>query len=284
MNMKVNQINIYGINAAKIVSEKDKSKYYGKTVTNYTPQNGSTVGWKIFYADTNNIYLIADNYVETDKLPAGTNAKGETTNNKPTVGDMKRTAYFGDSLREDYATGTDRIVDLVKKLNKSYFIDNSFTSTNENMKAVAYMLDTKAWSNFKDTTGKASYVIGGPTIEIFLQSYNEKHPQTNYDTQALNETGYQIKINGGEWKNYTNESSEYIDKNDSLYIINDSTNAGVMWIASPSANNSDYIMATSYYGYVGASIYSNPTHGFRPLVCLNSNVELQKTENGFTIK
>ena len=112
------------------------------------------MGWKIFYADTNNIYLIADNYVETDKLPAGTNAKGETTNNKPTVGDKERTAYFGDKLREDYATGTDRIVDLVKNLNKSYFIDNSFTSTNENMKAVAYMLDTKAWSNFKDTTGR----------------------------------------------------------------------------------------------------------------------------------
>ena len=95
-------------------------------VTGYTPQNGSRVGWKIFYADTNNIYLIADNYVKTDKLPSGINANGEITNNKPTVGDKERTAYFGEALREDYATGTDRIVDLVKNLNKSYFVKFTF--------------------------------------------------------------------------------------------------------------------------------------------------------------
>lgn len=284
MNMKVNQINIYGINAAKIVSEKDKSKYYGKAVTNYTPQNGSTVGWKIFYADTNNIYLIADNYVETDKLPAGTNAKGETTNNKPTVGDKERTAYFGDKLREDYATGTDRIVDLVKNLNKSYFIDNSFTSTNENMKAVAYMLDTKAWSNFKDTTGKASYVIGGPTIEILFKSYNEKHPGKIYEAQAFNETGYQLRINGGTWKNYTNSSSEYLDSSDSLYVLPSSNGANAMWVVSPSATDSYGVMRIDCTCIVGYSGCGNASIGFRPVVCLNSNVELQKTENGFTIK
>ena len=284
MNMKVNQINIYGINAAKIVSEKDKSKYYGKAVTNYTPQNGSTVGWKIFYADTNNIYLIADNYVETDKLPAGTNAKGETTNNKPTVGDKERTAYFGDKLREDYATGTDRIVDLVKNLNKSYFIDNSFTSTNENMKAVAYMLDTKAWSNFKDTTGKASYVIGGPTIEILFKSYNEKHLGKIYEAQAFNETGYQLRINGGTWKNYTNSSSEYLDSSDSLYVLPSSNGANAMWVVSPSATDSYGVMRIDCTCIVGYSGCGNASIGFRPVVCLNSNVELQKPENGFTIK
>ena len=222
------------------------------------------MGWKIFYADTNNIYLIADNYVETDKLPAGTNAKGETTNNKPTVGDKERTAYFGDKLREDYATGTDRIVDLVKNLNKSYFIDNSFTSTNENMKAVAYMLDTKAWSNFKDTTGKASYEI--------------------YEAQAFNETGYQLRINGGTWKNYTNSSSEYLDSSDSLYVLPSSNGANAMWVVSPSATDSYGVMRIDCTCIVGYSGCGNASIGFRPVVCLNSNVELQKTENGFTIK
>lgn len=242
------------------------------------------MGWKIFYADTNNIYLIADNYVETDKLPAGTNAKGETTNNKPTVGDKERTAYFGDTLREDYATGTDRIVDLVKNLNKSYFIDNSFTSTNENMKAVAYMLDTKAWSNFKDTTGKASYVIGGPTIEILFKSYNEKHPGKIYEAQAFNETGYQLRINGGTWKNYTNSSSEYLDSSDSLYVLPSSNGANAMWVVSPSATDSYGVMRIDCTCIVGYSGCGNASIGFRPVVCLNSNVELQKTENGFTIK
>ena len=49
--MKMNQMNIFGINAIQIENESDKSKYYGKNVIGYTPQNGSTVGWKIFYIE-----------------------------------------------------------------------------------------------------------------------------------------------------------------------------------------------------------------------------------------
>ena len=253
-------------------------------VTGYTPQNDSTVGWKIFYADTNNIYLIADNYVKTEKLPSGTNANGEITNNKPTVGDKERTAYFGDALREDYATGTDRIVNLVKNLNKSYFIDNSFTSIKDNMKAVAYMLDTKAWSNFKDTTGKASYVIGGPTIEILFKSYNQKHPEKNYEVQATSSTGYQIRVDGKGWKNFTDLSSDFIDINDNLYVLQQKTEADSMWVASPSAIDISSLLLISYNGNICTSSFSHTDIGFRPLVCLNSSVQLQKFEDKFMIK
>ena len=219
--------------------------------------------------------------METDKLPAGTDTNGETTNNKPAVGNKSRTAYFGDALREDYATGTDRIVDFVKKLNKSYFIDNSFTSTNENMKAVAYMLDTKAWSNFKDTTGKASYVIGGPTIEMTLDSYSQKH-NVQYKAKVNDKIGYQLsKDNGSTWKN---DYVEMLDANDSLYIINNTTNASAMWFCSPAANGNNNVMNIGFNGNVTGSGYSVKSLGFRPLICLNSNVELQKTENGFSIK
>ena len=44
-------MNTFGINAIQIENESDKSKYYGKNVIGYTPQNGSTVGWKIFYIE-----------------------------------------------------------------------------------------------------------------------------------------------------------------------------------------------------------------------------------------
>lgn len=222
--------------------------------------------------------------METDKLPAGTNANGETTNNKPTVGNKERTAYFGDALREDYATGTDRITDLVKKLNKSYFIDNSFTSKKENIKAVAYMLDTKAWSSFKDTIGNASYAVGGSTIEMLFKSYNEKYPDKNYEAQASNETGYQIRINGGEWKNNMDSGIECLDISDSLYTIGESTNANATWLASPSFAYSNYIMYVDCNGGIAYHNYGDTSVGFRPLICLNSNVELQEAENGFLIK
>ena len=52
-----------------------------------------------------------------------------------------------------------------------------------------------------------------------------------------------------------------------------------MWLASPSANNSDSIMLVNYGG-VTATGYTGNVLGFRPLVCLKSNVELEKQEDG----
>ena len=39
------------------------------------------------------------------------------------------------------------------------------------------MLDTEIWNNFMEDT--ASYVIGGPTLEMLFDSYNKKY-QTQY--------------------------------------------------------------------------------------------------------
>ena len=44
-----------------------------------------------------------------------------------------------------------------------------------NMGAVAYMLDTNVWSTFTDSAGKAEYAIGGPTLDLFCASYNQKY-------------------------------------------------------------------------------------------------------------
>ena len=80
------------VNANTIASATDTEKannYYGKSV-NYTSANGVT-GWKIFYAgkmtdatdETNNIYLIADDYVDVAKLPKGTNEAGQSVGSAP---------------------------------------------------------------------------------------------------------------------------------------------------------------------------------------------------------
>ncbi len=271
------------IKASDIASAEDKNEYYGKRVE-YTPMNGATVAnWKIFYADENNIYLIADDYVETKYLPNATNVKGETTKNKPSIDDNEyaRSAYFGSDLLADYSTGSARITDLkIKTLNNSFF-SQSFTSTNDNMKAVAYMLDTKAWEGFKDAKGKAEYAIGGPTIEMIFKSYNQKH-NANYKTQATSEMGYQVKVNGDSWKDYTDVSSEEFDVKDKLYVINDLANARAMWVASPSATS--HVMIIHYDGKVLYTTYANIFIGFRPLICLNSNVRLLESENGYIIK
>lgn len=286
-------MNIFGINAIQIENESDKSKYYGKNVIGYTPQNGSTVGWKIFFADKNNIYLIADDYVEPNKLPASIKEDGTITQNTPKItgSSFTRSASFANII-SDYSTGAKRIKNNypieIQQLNKSYF-DQGFTSENANMKAIAYMLDTKAWSSFKDREGKASYVIGGPTIEILFKSYNQKY-KVQYKAEAvksiinnsINADGYQIsKDNGNTW---SHRYAEMLDKKDTLYVLPSSRGANAMWVASPSKNGDINVMYVYYDGFVDSGSYLWGDLGFRPVVCLNSYVELQKKDTGFCIK
>ena len=284
------------VNANTIASATDTEKannYYGKSV-NYTSAKGVT-GWKIFYAgkmtdatdETNNIYLIADDYVDPDILPASTDASGVSTKNKPNIigDDYPKAAYFTNILN-DYSTGSARITtNTIKKLNSSFFArSDASTNTNDNMKAVAYMLDTTAWSTFKDSNGKADYAIGGPTLEMLFKSYNQKHPDKNYEAQATSAIGYQLRVNKGTWKDYTDSSSDYLDSSDSLYVLPSSKGADSMWLASPSAHSTGYVMNVFCNGDVTYGYYYTSNTGFRPLVCLKSNVQLQESGDGFSIK
>ena len=270
-----------GISAKNIADMDDKTNIYGAKVTGYTLPSGTTtdVGWKIFYADNSNIYLIADNYVERTNLPGST---GGTTSHQPNDGSSSyaRTAYFSNILN-DYVTGSARITDnKLKALNNDYFNTKGFTSTNSNMKSVAYMMDTTAW-NSKFKGNKAEYAIGGPTVELLFKSYNGKYG-TTYESQAIESsdktnTGYQIrKTSKDTWANYV---SSMLTTNDSLYVITSQTNALAYWLASPSAYGTDSVMIVGYYGRVGNYDYDNDDSGFRPLVCLQSNVTLEKVSD-----
>ena len=273
-----------GISAKNIADMDDKTNIYGAKVTGYTLPSGTTtdVGWKIFYADNSNIYLIADNYVERTNLPGST---GGTTSHQPNDGNSSyaRTAYFSNILN-DYVTGSARITDnKLKALNNDYFNTKGFTSTNSNMKSVAYMMDTTAW-NSKFKGNKAEYAIGGPTVELLFKSYNGKYG-TTYESQAIESsdktnTGYQIrKTSKDTWANYV---SSMLTTNDSLYVITSQTNALAYWLASPSAGDTDSVMGVRYDGGVDtyySSGFSSDSGGFRPLVCLQSNVTLEKVSD-----
>ena len=271
------------LSASDIAAKTDKTKIYGAKVTGYTLPSGTTtdVGWKIFYADNSNIYLIADNYVERTNLPYSTNGT-TATSNKPNDGlsSYARTAYFSNILN-DYVTGSARVTDnKLKALNNDYFNTKGFTSTNPNMKSVAYMMDTTAW-NSKFKGNKAEYAIGGPTVELLFKSHKGKYG-TTYESQAIESsdktnTGYQIrKTSKDTWANYV---SSMLTTNDSLYVITSQTNALAYWLASPSAYSTSDVMIVYFYGEVNHNSYNYNSYGFRPLVCLQSNVTLEKVSD-----
>ena len=222
----------------------DNKEALGKDVTGYEAQGVSS--WKIFYAGTvegetePHIYLISSDYIPYDVIPAS------TAGNKPDRGneDYTSTAYFT-SILNDYEGSASITEGRIKGLNNSYFSTGKSSTTN-NMKSVAYMLDTKAWSGF--ATEKAEYAIGGPTLELLFKSYNQKYT-TNYVAEATSNTGYIIGENGT-----ANVYNFYLSNtSDPLYVITSQSNAVAYWLASPDAGHT--------FGYYVFLVHSDRPYG-----------------------
>lgn len=292
---------VLGIKSYQIASEPEK--YYGRKVNyvagNENFQNELEVSWKIFYADNEHIYLIASDYVPVDKLPNSTDINGNSTINKPvnTNSGYPKAAPYGSSntagVMPDYI-GSARISDSVKYLNKSYFdylATSNTTSTNDNMKAQAYALDTNAWKTYKDSAGKADFVIGGPTIEMLFNSYCQKYKlneggKNKYQARVTHINGYQISTDFGvTWKNVMDSSEEYLNEEDQLYVITSQSGAVAYWVSSPCAEGSEFVFNVSFDGNVHTKRYRADSRGFRPIIALRSNVALEEQEDEtFNIK
>ena len=247
-------------------------KYYGAYV-DYTTTNtlSEKYKWRIFYATNSNIYLIASDYISVDDLP--TTAKGNKPANTYTT--FPKAATF-DKVINDY-TGSASITEDMKWFNKDYF-DKGYSSTNTNMKAVAYMLDKSIWTDKFKGNG-ADYVVGGPSLDMVLSSYNQYTNQNNmYQSRAENSTGYKMSDDSGTNWGYT--SSKYLTQGDTLYRISSTNNAYAYWVSSPSADLTYFVMKVSYGGDVGYYRYDNADGGFRPVVCLKSGISLKEVESG----
>ena len=209
-----------------------------------------------------------------------TTAKGNKPANTYTT--FPKAATF-DKVINDY-TGSASITEDMKWFNKDYF-DKGFSSTNSNMRAVAYLLDKAIWTDKFKGNG-AEYIVGGPSLDMVLSSYNQFTNQSNvYQSRAESSNGYKISDNSGaNWDYGSSARSKYLTKGDTLYRISSQSNAINYWVSSPSAYNTDCMMYVSYDGSVDCTRYNNliktAGNGFRPIVCLKSGVSLKEVEEG----
>ena len=267
------------VDADDITSNPEE--YYGQYV-DYQPSNGETdVKWKIFYAGTNpndsndttnRIYLIADDYISSTYAPDGKKGSSIYRNN------AHKLSFNNIVNNEDYNGSSDITNGLVKPW-LSYL--NSYpSSTSKNMKAVAYMLDTNVWSTYTDSAGKAEYAIGAPTLDLFCASYNQKYPTKTIQYNIYNSNGYGVK-----WSTDTSYNFYIKDlpTNNSLYVLIDYDKANAMWLASPAFDEDD-VMSVTGAGFISNTVYNHYNEGFRPLVCLKSDVQIGRQQSDGTYK
>ena len=218
-----------GISAGDIIS--GDGKILGAEVKGYECINTLAVNkWLIFYADENNIYLIADDYVPYKYIPAGC---GGTKLEQSTF--YGRAIYF-DHIARDYDGSSDITDERIKALNNDYF-SKGYKSSESTMCAVAYMLDTSVWRGYAGN--KADYAIGGPSIELLLKSYNKKHG-TSYQAQATSNLGYKVSFNNGS--SWVIDKDGVFDTGDPTYVITSINNSRSMILSSPSAGNYQYAL------------------------------------------
>lgn len=168
----------------------------------------------------------------------------------------------------------------------------TYTSTNENMKATQYLLDSTKWSDYLDYTDSTKtetrygdYVIGGPTLELLVASYNAKQEESNKVTlTAPTGYGYERVLGNGTLPMNTDGSNPW-------------NHGGSFWLAAPAKNL--YYGQVSYYiksdeeamagGYhksnklvTSNGTFYNPKR-IRCVVCLKSGFTVEKSGSGWNI-
>ena len=261
-----------GLSAAEI--KEDATYTYGKEVTGYTCTSNGVSKWRIFYADNNNIYLIADDYIAPSKAPTSRGGQSVDSRGNKWIG-------FGSIADSNDYTGASWINNNSKAKNwLNEYLSSYGSRTNYNIKAVAYLMDTNVWNIYAGED--AEYAMGGPTLELFCASYKDTHPSRYLQCESVTSNGYQIKWSNGSYGD--NVSGLKANEFNQIYIKSDDTNADGMWIASPSTYSNSDVCTATFDCYVSSNQYNiSFSFGLRPIVCLNSSVRLEKQGDGYAI-
>ena len=253
--------------------QKHPDWYYGKKVTNYTSANGQN-DWKIFYSDGTHIFLITGDYINTEETNRiDTAATGMTTSGY--------CAYWAENSVPIFQTVNDEVLTRFKAT--EYNINEH--SGVSNSKYVSTLLNANNWANYLDEEingkRKAEYAIGGPTIEMWMDSWNNLYENIDGKlyrkaSSDINYPGYYVGTSEDPTGSYYIENSVMDQKegyNNKLYYPHtlDYNNCFGYWIAS----HSSIIGAVLRVARDGNVYFYDPRYsglGIRPVVSLNSGI------------
>ena len=169
--------------------------------------NGTNLakGWKYFYDDGSNIYLIYEHYLENAAIPSGENIEisGYRVYGKP-------------------GPGRDTLINYLKNT----------TTWREIAKGVENALKAK------NVTVTGVTATGGPTVEQFQQSYDTMYASEGFKvkyvtsgTETASADGYVYKVGTADWA--TSKDLSLGSKNNMYQLTTATTDAYGYWLARP---------------------------------------------------
>lgn len=131
-----------------------------------------------------------------------------------------------------------------------------------------------------------SYCLGGPTLEMFCDSYNKTH-ENKIEYTIQGGYGYAIRWKSEDNSNSYNYKIDDLDPMNELYCMSSTDKAYYMWMASPNYLNWGEGNMVAGRGNTLSKATSNGVGynyqycpGFRPIICLSSLVKLVQLEDG----
>ena len=223
--------------------------YYGKVVTNYTSANAI---YRLFYIDfcgefgpAGTVYLKADQVTTT-------------------------------ALNITESASSEMALVRMKQMNPQWKDNDGIINLN-NEKGVLWLCDESKWINYKDVN-KADFVIGTPSIEMYVKSYNAYHSKRETSGyQQLNCKWFPSSVSGYEYafgtSAYDNDYGFYTAYNilksdeNNMYVKSEQN----WWFASPNTFNASSICYVNGALSMSFASYDN-LYGVCPLVSLKSDV------------
>ncbi|MBR6689126.1 MAG: hypothetical protein IKL68_03840 [Clostridia bacterium] len=221
---------------------------YGDTVDYTVTVDGTTYNnWKIYYHNSEYVYLISTDVADEINLDKGTTV-----------------ASLSNKTVSTLPAGNNTLLDLynifrVGNFDKFVLKDTIGSETAYNCQGVAQLITD--YTDFANTTDYGNNVIGaigGPTIELLVAAWNsKKYSPTLYLT--LTENGYMVNDDTGTSLEVTS---------DGFYVTTDN----MYWLASPSADSIGPVGITIVgYGRILDTYFSDGPCCVTPVVCLKAS-------------
>ena len=247
------------VNLFSAINSSNYAEYYGQYVelgTNLINKEGTDfeTDWRIFYKDTNGVWLISSDYVPN------------STNKASNLGLQTNGTYivYSNVSRDDLIGRLDGTIAPEGTSWTQEIIPANLQSKGATAKgAVDLPMWVNSWNN----------LYGGTADEL----------QISDNVEGQNEPGYVI---GKSSDILTKEStsinlSSTSGYNNTLYYPHKEgvENCDGYWVASPSVYSAFYVLAVKYSGDVGRNNYEHSSCGARLAVYLPSNIRF-KLVNG----
>ena len=258
-------------NAAEIASNPEnigKIVNYGVSYADVVdPSQTTYMDWEILYADKKNVYIITKFGLAQRDLTVAV-ANNSTYHGTTDFENLDITKY--PAVADNWAY-------------KIFFNGNLLYNSNRiNMRCAEYLLDStnEKWKNLKNN--KAKWVIGGPTLELLVASYNLVNSNNKVEIADLppDKSGYSQTLGRNSLPISEIKSGNEVDNNyrpwNHMYNY---------WLATPATdadNHEDKVecvvqgsacVSMQYYDYITNNRNDTEVR-FRPVVCLNSNIVL----------